>query len=132
MIRNRSRNVRDDGLKDITTYIINRLENVKTRQRAMMRREAEDIKDTQIQVLWKKNTITEMKNTMARINSYSRSLGFYILILESASQFLQSKKGKLTGILIGSVLFIGLWKLKIKRGQSRIWGQDQKKHYFFN
>lgn len=91
MIRNRSRNVRDDGLKDITTYIINRLENVKTRQRAMMRREAEDIKDTQIQVLWKKNTITEMKNTMARINSYSRSLGFYILILESASRYLLLK-----------------------------------------
>ena len=31
VIRNRSRNVRDDdGLKDITTYIINRLENIKT------------------------------------------------------------------------------------------------------
>lgn len=51
-----------------------------------------------------------------------------VLILESVSQYLQSKKGKVTGILIGSVLFIGLWKLKIKRGQSRIWGQDQKKH----
>ena len=32
VIRNRSRNVRDDdGLKDITTYIINRLENIKTK-----------------------------------------------------------------------------------------------------
>ena len=66
--------------KDVTTYIINMLENVKTKQRAMMRR-VEDIQDTQIEVLWKKNTITEMKHTMDRINSYSRSFGFYILIL---------------------------------------------------
>lgn len=73
--------------KDITTYIINMLENVKTKQRAMMRR-VEDIQDTQIEVLWKKNTITDMKNTMDRINSYSRSFDFYILILESASQYL--------------------------------------------
>ena len=77
--------------KDVTTCIINTLENVKTKQRAVMRRAAGDIKDTQIPVLWKKNTITEMKNTIDRINRYSRSLGFYILILESASRYLLLK-----------------------------------------
>ena len=41
--------------KDVTTCIINTLENVKTKQRAVMRRAAGDIKDTQIPVLWKKN-----------------------------------------------------------------------------
>lgn len=77
--------------KDVTTCIINTLENVKTKQRAVMRRAAGDIKDTQIPVLWKKNTITEMKNTVVRTHSYSRSFGFYLLILESASRNLLLK-----------------------------------------